>query len=249
MQPLSVVITGASSGVGKATAHYFLSQGHQVTINSSKEETLTASYQEFNAFTNIVAVAGDLRDPAVGQRLIDAAVEQFGAVDILVNTAGIFAPQPFLAVAEADLDLYLGVNFKSSFFTSQAAVRAMLSCGRGGSILNFSTALVEHAVGGFPATAAASSKGALHALSRQLATEFGKDNIRVNTLVLGVVRTPLLAKMGVMQADSLASLQLLQRVGELTEVAELIYSLTMNTFLTGATINLDGGHGAGHFIG
>lgn len=246
MNALSVIVTGASSGIGKAIAQHFLAQGHQVVINSSNAANLQAAHQELGPSANLAMVAGDISSPAVGQQLVDKAVEQFGGVDILINNAGIFAPKPFLAVEEADLNQYLSVNLKGTFFATQAAIKDMLRHGRGGSILNFSTALVEHAVGGFPASAAVASKGAIHALTRQLATEFGKNNIRVNTLALGVIRTPLLTKMGVAEADSLGGLHLLQRVGELAEVTAMAYALTTNNFLTGATIDLDGGHSAGH---
>ena len=244
-KPLSVVVTGASTGIGKAIAQYFLTRGHRVVINSSNANNLEKVYQELGSSSNLAMVVGDISDRAVGQRLIDKAVEQFGGVDVLINNAGIFTPKPFLAVEEADLDRLLGVNLKGTFFTTQAAIQDMLRRG-GGSVINFSTVLVDHAVGGFPATAAVASKGAVQALTRQLATEFGKDNIRVNTLALGVIRTPLLTKMGVMKADNLAGMHLLNRIGELADVAEMAYALATSNFITGATINVDGGHVAGH---
>lgn len=245
MKSLSVVVTGASTGIGKAIAHHFLTHGHRVVINSSNQENLARTYRELGPSADLAMVVGDISDPAVGQRLIDTAVEQFGGVDVLINNAGIFAPKPFLAVKEADLDRFLGVNLKGTFFATQAAIRDMLQHG-GGSVINFSTALVDHAVGGFPASAAVASKGSIHALTRQLATEFGKDNIRANTLSLGVIRTPLLTKMGVTDADSLAGMHLLNRIGELSDVTEMVYAVATSKFITGATINLDGGHVAGH---
>lgn len=90
------------------------------------------------------------------------------------------------------------------------------------------------------------SKGGIHALTRQLAAEFGKDNIQVNTIAPGIIRTPLQGKMGVADADGLKSLHLLNRVGETTDVAEIAYALATNNFITGITLNVDGGHVAGH---
>ena len=104
------------------------------------------------------------------------------------------------------------------------------------------------AIGGFPATAPVSSKGAIHALTRQLATEFGKNNIKVNTIAPGIIRSPLQGKMGVEDADSLAGLHLLNRIGEAHEIAEAAYYLASADFVTGETINIAGGHTIGHTI-
>ena len=110
------------------------------------------------------------------------------------------------------------------------------------------TVLVDHAIAGFPATAPITSKGAIHALTRQLASEFGKNNIRVNTIAPGIIRSPLQGKMGVDDADSLAGLHLLDRIGEPKEVAEAAYYLATSDFVTGETLNVAGGHTVGHAI-
>ncbi|GAA0729422.1 hypothetical protein GCM10009430_39580 [Aquimarina litoralis] len=117
-----------------------------------------------------------------------------------------------------------------------------------GSIINIGTVLVEHAIGGFPATAPITSKGAIHSLTRQLAAEFGKDNIKVNTIAPGIIRSPLQGKMGIANADSLAGLHLLNRIGEADEIAEAAYYLASSDFITGETINVAGGHTVGHTI-
>ena len=192
-------------------------------------------------------VAGDISKTATSQKLIETAVSTFGSVDVLVNNAGIFEPKGFLEVNEAYLDRFLSINLKGTFFTSQAAIRQMLTQGEG-SIINIGTVLVDHAIGGFPATAPISSKGGIHALTKQLATEFGKNNIRVNGIAPGIIRSPLQAKTGVSNADSLAGLHLLNRIGETSDVAELALYLAKSNFVTGEIINLDGGHVAGHHI-
>ncbi len=135
-----------------------------------------------------------------------------------------FSPKPFLDVEEADLDRYLAINLKGNYFTSQAAIPAMQAQG-GGAVINVGTVLVNHAVGGFPASAAVASKGAVHALTAQLAAEFGKDNIRVNTIAPGIVRTPIHARNGIENVDDLSGLSLLGRVGEAAEAADAIVHL------------------------
>jgi Dehydrogenases with different specificities (related to short-chain alcohol dehydrogenases) len=245
MNSLHVIVTGASTGLGKAIAKTFLDRGHKVVMNSVNEKNLLTTLHEFGAPPQAIAVAGDISHKKVGQQLVDTAVRHFGSVDVLVNNAGIFIPKPFLEVEENELDRFLGINLKGTYFTSQAAIRQMLQQG-GGSIINIGTVLVEHAIAGLPATAPISSKGGIHALTRQLAAEFGQYNIRINTIAPGIIRTPLTGKAGVDDADSMAGLHLLGRIGEPQDVAEAAYHLATSEFVTGTTFNVDGGHIAGH---
>ncbi len=247
MKNKTVIITGASSGIGKAIAKHFIERGSNVVMNSSNEENLSRTFEEFGSPTNATYFAGDISKRATGQKLVDLALEKFNSVDVLINNAGAFAPKPFLDVQEEDLDLFWNVNLKGTYFTSQAAIPQMLNQEKG-SIINIGTALVDHAIGGFPATAPLTSKGAIHALTRQLAAEFGRNNIKVNTIAPGIIRSPLQGKIGVEDADSLAGLHLLNRIGEVNEIAEAAYYLATAEFITGETINVAGGHTIGHAI-
>lgn len=111
-------------------------------------------------------------------------------------------------------------------------------------VINIGTPLVYHAMGGAPASAPIASKGAVHALTQQLAAEFGKDNIRVNTLAIGVIRTPMHGE----TVDQLAGLHLLNRVGESEEIAHMVYAIAKNKYISGSIIHVDGGMGAGHHL-
>ncbi len=244
----TVLITGASTGIGRAVARAFLDRGYNLVLNSRDPGRLEAAHESLGRPDNAVLVAGDVSDKAVGQQMVDAALEKFGRVDVLVNNAGVFSPKPFLDVEEADLDHFYAINLKGTYFTSQAAIPAMQAQG-GGTIINVGTVLVDHAIGGFPASAAVASKGAVHALTLQLAAEFGKDNIRVNTVAPGIVRTPIHARNGIENVDDLAGLSLLGRVGEGEEAADAILHLAAAKFTTGAVYPLDGGHSAGHHFG
>ncbi len=244
----TVLITGASTGIGFAVARAFLDRGSNLVLNSRDPARLEAAYEALGRPDNAILVAGDVSDKAVGGQMVAAALEKFGRVDVLVNNAGVFAPKPFLDVEEADLDHYYAINLKGTYFTSQAAIPAMQSQG-GGAIINVGTVLVNHALGGFPASAAVASKGAVHALTLQLAAEFGRDNIRVNTVAPGIVRTPIHARNGIENIDDLAGLSLLDRVGESAEAADAILHLAAAKFTTGVVYPLDGGHTAGHHFG
>ncbi|MDQ0964818.1 NAD(P)-dependent dehydrogenase (short-subunit alcohol dehydrogenase family) [Flavobacterium sp. W4I14] len=248
MKTLTVIITGASTGIGRAIAALFLKQGHNVVINAANENNLISAYNELGSHDQLAMVAGDISNINTGKRLVETAIARFGAVDVLVNNAGIFEPKPFLAVDEAHLDKFLSINLKGTFFTTQAAITQMLKQD-GGAVINIGTVLVDHAIGGFPATAPISSKGGIHALTKQLAAEFGKNNIRVNGIAPGIIRSPLQAKNGISDADAFAGLHLLNRIGETEDVAQLALYLAESNFVTGEIINLDGGHVAGHHIG
>lgn len=247
MKNKTVIITGASTGIGKEIAKYFIAKESNVVMNSSNEENLKNAYEELGSPSNVIYLAGDISKQETGQKLVNLTIEKFNTVDVLINNAGVFSPKPFLEVEEQDLDRYWNVNLKGTYFTSQAVIPHMIPQ-QNGSIINIGTVLVDHAIDGFPATAPLASKGAIHALTRQLAAEFGKNNIKVNTIAPGIIRSPLQSKIGIEDADSLAGLHLLNRIGEANEIAEAAYYLATSNFITGETINIAGGHTVGHAI-
>jgi NAD(P)-dependent dehydrogenase (short-subunit alcohol dehydrogenase family) len=248
MERKSAIVTGASTGIGRAIVALFLEKGYNVIMNAKNEERLQQAFQELGSPVNAVPVAGDIGKKGIADQLVYAALDNFKGLDILINNAGVFQPKTFLDVSEDDLDFFLTTNLKGTFFTSQAAIRHMIKQ-RDGSIVNIGTVLVDHAIAGFPAAAPVSSKGAIHALTRQLASEFGKHNIRINTIAPGIIRSPLQGKIGVDHADSLAPLHLLNKIGEPHDIAEMAYFLVNSTFITGEIFNVDGGHVAGHHFG
>jgi len=241
MKKQTIIVTGASSGIGKEIARHFLANGDNVVINSSTARKLEQVYQELGAGENLAMVAGNVKYKNTGDKLLATALERFGGVDVLVNNAGIFETKPFLEVDEDYLDRFLNTNFKGTFFTTQAIIPQMLKQ-RDGVVINIGTPLVNHALGGVPISAQMASKGAIQALTIQLAAEFGKDNIRVNTIAPGTIRTPMHGD----NADQGAGLHLLNRVGEVEDIAEMVYTVAKSNFISGAIINVDGGMSAGH---
>ena len=195
MNTKTIIVTGASSGIGKAIARLFLDKEYNVVMNSSTKENLEKAYTEFGSPANAKLLVGDVSNKSVCEEIVATAIKHFGSVDVLVNNAGVFSPKGFLDVEEADLDRYFNINLKGTFFATQAAIKEMLNK-NGGSVINIGTVLVEHAIAGFPATAPVVSKGGVHALTKQLAAEFGKNNIRVNTIAPGIIRSPLQQKIG-----------------------------------------------------
>lgn len=241
MKKQTVIVTGASSGIGKEVAKYFLERGDNVVINSTTPEKLRRVYRELGAGPNLAMVAGDVSDKHTGEQLVATALEKFGSADVLVNNAGIFETRPFLEVDEDYLDRFLDTNLKGTFFTTQAVIPQMLKQ-QDGVVINIGTPIVNHALGGVPVTAPLSSKGAVHSLTLQLAAEFGKRNIRVNTVAPGTIRTPMHGD----TVDQSAGLHLVNRVGESEDIAQMVYTVAKSNFINGAIINVDGGMGAGH---
>jgi NAD(P)-dependent dehydrogenase (short-subunit alcohol dehydrogenase family) len=241
MKIQTIIVTGASSGIGKEIARYFLEKGDNVVINSATTAKLEKAFNELGADNNLAMVAGNVREKYTGEKLVAKALEKFGSVDVLVNNAGIFETKPFLEVDEAYLDKFLDTNLKGTYFTTQAVIPQMLKQHEG-VVINIGTPLVNHALGGVPITAAMSSKGAIHALTIQLAAEFGKQNIRVNTIAPGTIRTPMHGD----DSDKSAGLHLVNRVGEVDDIAKMVYTVAKSNFISGAIINVDGGFAAGH---
>jgi NAD(P)-dependent dehydrogenase (short-subunit alcohol dehydrogenase family) len=241
MKKQTIIVTGASSGIGKEIARHFLEKGDNVVINSSTPHKLAEVFEELGGGENLAMVAGNVAHKSTGEQLLKTALEKFGSADVLVNNAGIFETKPFLEVDEAYLDRFLNTNLKGTFFTTQAIIPQMLKQ-QDGVIINIGTPLVNHGLGGVPITAQMASKGAIHALTIQLAAEFGKDNIRINTIAPGTIRTPLHGD----AADQSSGLHLLNRVGEVEDVAEMVYTVAKSNFISGAIINVDGGLAAGH---
>jgi NAD(P)-dependent dehydrogenase (short-subunit alcohol dehydrogenase family) len=249
MMSKTVIVTGASTGIGKETARLFLEKGNNVVMNSQNEANLRAAFEDLGSPGSASLVTGDIGELGTGEKLAAAAFENFGSLDVLVNNAGVFQPKPFLDVEVSDIDRFYKTNLIGTYFISQIAARHMIESGNGGSIVNVGSVLVDHAIAGFPASAPIAIKGAIHSLSVQLAAELAEHKIRVNTVAPGVIRSGLQAKLGIDDVDAFGGLHLLNRVGEAREVAEAIYYLATAEFVTGELLNIDGGHVAGHRFG
>ncbi len=241
------IVTGASSGIGFALAKTLLSKGYRVVINGSNKDRLEKAYAELGSPEDAAIVVGDIGKPETGNKLVETAIEKFGRVDALINNAGVFEPRPFLEVDEYHLDKFLSIGLKGTYFTTQAAIPEMKKQG-GGHIINLGTTLLDHSLGGVPTTAPMAAKGAIRAITTQLSAEFSKDNIRINSVAPGIIRTPMHTKDGVDNADSMADLHLLGRVGEPDDVVNAILYLLGSDFVTGIELRVDGGHAAGHHL-
>lgn len=229
-----VVVTGASRGLGEAFVDAYRERGWRAVGNA---RSIAPSDDP-----DYITVPGDVGEPDVARRVVETALERFGRVDTLINNAGIWRPGP---IAEIPEDLYrrvMATNVDSVFFAIQAAVPAMQRQG-GGHIIQVTTSLVEHALQTVPAILASLSKGACVAATRGLAMELAAQNIRVNAVSLGIVKTPLHEPESLEEKKSFAPLN---RVGEITDVVRAVLYLEDADFVTGEISYIDGGRTAGH---
>ncbi len=234
----TVIITGASSGIGLDIARGFLERGSNVVINARNSEKLASAARALGDKNRIAIVPGDIGNKETGEKMVNTAVERFGSADVLVNNAGIFGLKPFLESTEEDLDKYIHINLKGTYFVTQAVVKQMKNQG-GGSIVNIGTVLINHSMAGVPASAALITKGGVHALTTSLASELAADNIRVNAVAPGIVRTPIY---GDADVDAFGGVALMNRVGEVQEITEAVIHLAAASFTTGVILPVDGGY-------
>jgi NAD(P)-dependent dehydrogenase (short-subunit alcohol dehydrogenase family) len=235
-----VVITGASSGIGLDLARRFLDEGSSVVLNGRNETRLARAAAALGKPDRVALVPGHVGERATGRRLVAAARERFGGVDVLVNNAGIFGVKPLLESSEEDLDRFYATNVKGTWLVTQAVVPALIEAG-GGAIINVGTVLVGQGMATLPVSAAMASKGGVHALTVSWAAELARHNIRVNTLAPGIVRTPLIGE----GADAMAGIHPLGRIGELRDTSDAALFLARAGFVTGTVLEVDGGYAHG----
>jgi NAD(P)-dependent dehydrogenase (short-subunit alcohol dehydrogenase family) len=215
----------------------FLKRGYNVVANS---RNITKT-NPFLASANLALVDGDIGDSKTAAMIMDTAVSRFGEVDVLINNAGIFIPKPFTEYTTEDFNALVSTTLAGFLYVSQLAVKQMLRQ-RFGNIVNVSTTLAGHPVAGLGAAVQIMAKGGLDAVTRALAMEYAKDGIRVNTVALGVIKTPMHKPE---TYEFLQGLHPMGRMGDVKEVVDAVLFLTDATFTTGEILHVDGGAHAG----
>lgn len=239
--PRTVVITGASSGIGLALAAAYLKRGDKVVGNARNLERLKAAAQSLGNPENFEAVPGDIADPAVGEALIARAIERFGQVDVLINNAGIFNAKPFVEYSSDELEALVNTNLKGFFFPSQAAARHMIPR-KSGHIINITASIASQPIQSVPAVLPVLVKGGINHATKALALELAPHNIQVAAVAPGIVDTPLYTQD---MHGFLNTLQPAGRIGTTQEIVDAVLYLSDANFTTGVVLPVDGGMSAG----
>jgi NAD(P)-dependent dehydrogenase (short-subunit alcohol dehydrogenase family) len=233
----TVVITGASSGIGFGLTKAFLAEGFNVVANSRRVKeagTLTPA-------DDLLLVDGDVGEASTARNLINSAEQRFGRVDVLINNAGIFVPKPFVEYTHEDFRRVVSTNLAGFFYVSQDAIRHMQKNG-GGQIITISTTLAQQPVAGVNAALTSLTKGGLNSVTRGLAIEYAAEGIRVNAIAPGIVDTPMHKPEN---HDSLKHLHPISRLGTVQEIVDAALFLVRAPFITGEVLHVDGGAHAG----
>jgi NAD(P)-dependent dehydrogenase (short-subunit alcohol dehydrogenase family) len=248
-----VLITGGGGGIGKAAAQRFLDEGAFVVLSGTRAAVLEAAQAEIDPTGERTAIrAGEITGRKQAQDLVRFAVERFGAVDVLVNSTGIFRPVPFLEQTEEQFEEALGSILRPTFWVSQAVAAAMVDHGDGGAIVNVGSMWAVDAIETTPTSAYSAAQAGRHMLAKNLAIELAGEGIRVNTVALAFVETPAYRRFLTEDEahevlESVNGFHPLGRRGQPEDVVEAILFLAGpgSGWITGTLLPIDGGVLAG----
>jgi NAD(P)-dependent dehydrogenase (short-subunit alcohol dehydrogenase family) len=230
----TIIVTGASQGIGAAIANLFLDRGYNVVANSR-----TINHQnELQRTDKLALVDGDIGLASTAEAIVDTAVKRFGSIDALVNNAGIFFAKPFTDYTTEDFRALSSTNLDGFIHTTQWVVRQMLAQKSGGSVVSITSSIVDHPLAAVTASVPMITKGGIDAISRSLAMEYAPQGIRVNVVAPGVVDTPLHKNN---PKEFLRTLSPLARISDARDIAEAVFYLTEASQVTGEVLHVDGG--------
>ncbi len=223
----SAIITGASGGIGTGLVERFLEEGYNVVATSrDTSRKLTSS-------GSLILVDGDIGKQQTAAQAVEAAINNFGTVDVLVNNAGIFLNKPFTDFTIEDFDALISTNLLGFFYITQCAVREMLKQ-KSGCVVSISAALADRPIAGEYGSVSMITKGGLNAATRNLAVEYIKDGIRFNAVAPGVVDTPMHAD------DPKDPTRPVVKKATVKDIVDAVVYLTQAGHVSGEILHVDG---------
>jgi NAD(P)-dependent dehydrogenase (short-subunit alcohol dehydrogenase family) len=234
----TIIVTGASQGIGAGLVRTFLGRGYRVVANSRNISKSGA----FEASDSLALVDGSVVEIATAAKIVEVATEKFRSIDALVNNAGIFFSKPFTDYTIDDFRSLAAVNIEGFLLVTQAAIRQMLAQKSEGSIVNVTSTAADHPIAAIKASVPMITKGGLEAVTRSLAMEYVGHGIRVNAVAPGIVDTPM-NENG--PKEFLKTLQPMGRISTVQDIVDAIVYLTEAAQVTGEVLHVDGGSHVG----
>jgi len=224
----TAIITGASGGLGVGLVDGFLSEGYNVVATSRH------SSRKLTASGSLVVVDGDIGNQQTSVQVVEAALNKFGAVDVLVNNAGIFLTKPFTEFTTEDFNDLVSTNLIGFFYITQRTVKEMLRQ-KSGCVVSITAALADRPIAGENGSISMMTKGGLNAATRNLAVEYASDGIRFNAVAPGVVDTPM------HQNDpNDSTLQPAMKKATVKDIVDAVLYLVRADHVSGEILHVDG---------
>jgi NAD(P)-dependent dehydrogenase (short-subunit alcohol dehydrogenase family) len=234
----TIIVTGASQGIGAGVVKAFLDRGYNVVANS---RNITKS-GAFTESAQLALVDGSIGESAVAAKVVETAISKFGSIDALVNNAGIFFTKAFTDYTAEDFKALSHTNLEGFLYVTQGVVKQMLAQKSSGSVVNITTSLVANPVAGVTASVPMITKGALETVVRSLASEYAKEHIRFNSVAPGIVDTPLHKNN---PKDFLKTLSPMNTISDVNDIVDAVVYLTEARHVTGEVLHVDGGAHSG----
>jgi NAD(P)-dependent dehydrogenase (short-subunit alcohol dehydrogenase family) len=224
----TAIVTGSSGGIGAGLVERFLEDGHNVVATSRD-----ASRKSTNS-GSLVLLEGDIGKRQTAADAVDAAIKNFGAVDVLVNNAGIFLKKPFTDFTVDDFDALVSTNLLGFFHITQLAVKEMLKQ-KSGCVVSITAALADRPIAGVNGSISMITKGGLNSATQNLAVEYAKDGIRFNAVAPGEVDTPMRQK-----DPAESALPPTMRKATVKDVVDAVLYLVQAGHVSGEILHVDG---------
>ena len=230
----TVIVTGASQGIGAGVVQAFLARGYDV-VGTARSATKS---RELSASDHLALIDGDIGQFETAQKVAELAIKRFGSIDAVVANAGIFLVKPFTEYTADDFRALVSTNLAGFIYITQLAVKQMQAQKTGGSVVSITASLVDNPIAGIPASLSMITKGGLNAGLRSLASEYAKEHIRFNAVAPGTVDTPLHAKD---PKDYLKTLSPMGSIATVEDIAGAVVYLTEAHQITGEVLHVDSG--------
>ena len=235
----TVLVTGASQGIGAAIVEAFLRRSYNVVATSRN-----MSKGRFAQSPHLALVDGDIGKAATAEKVTQTAIVTFGSINHVVNNAGIFLAKPFTDHTSDEFHRFVSTNLEGFIFITQLAVKQILLQGTGGSVTTITSALADNPMAGTLASIPMMTKGGLNAITLSLASEYAKNHIRFNAVAPGDVDTPL--QKGATK-ESLKNRNPMGTISDPKDIAEAVVYLTEATHVTGEVLHVDDGAHVGRW--